>query len=258
MRLRAKESANVHNWLIDHRSSDVQIDDPALVRLEYSSEQRLKLRNRAFRELLDGPSAQLAAFDALAEVAPRRVLEVGCGTGEFAQRMLGALDAEVIAIDLSPRMVDLARERGIEAQLGDVQRLAFDDGAFDVVFAGWMLYHVPELDRALAEVARVLAPGGRLVATTFGDDMPELWDLLGGDPESPLRFALENGTELLERHFARVECRRVEAWTVFPNADAVRAYVAATLSRRHLARSVAELERPLRARHVQAVFVADR
>jgi SAM-dependent methyltransferase len=237
----------------------VQIDDTALVRDEYETEGRLEIRNRAFRELVDGPSAQLVALEAVAEVVPRRVLEVGCGTGEFAARMRRTLDADVVAIDISPRMVELARRRGVDAHVCDVQRLAFDDGAFDCAFAGWMLYHVPDLDRALAELARALAQNGRLIATTFGeDDMPELWNLVGGDPEPPLSFALENGADLLGRHFARVECRRVEAWTVFPDVDAVRSYVAATITRSHLAARVETLERPLRARHVQAVFVADK
>jgi SAM-dependent methyltransferase len=235
------------------------VDDPELVRSEYASEARLEVRNRTFRELLDGPSAEDAAFDAVAEAAPRRLLEVGCGTGRFAARLQRRLGARFVAIDLSPRMVELARGRGVEARVGDVQELALDDGAFDCAFAGWMLYHVPDLDRALSELARVLAPGGRLVATTFGaEDMPELWALVGGDPEPPLAFALENGTELLARYFPRVECRRVESATVFPDAEAVRRYVAATPSRAHLAARVPDFHHPLRARHAQAVFVADK
>jgi ubiquinone/menaquinone biosynthesis C-methylase UbiE len=235
----------------------VHIHDPALVRTEYEAEGRLEVRNRFFRELLDGPSAQLAALAALEEVAPRRVLEVGCGTGEFAARVRATLGAEVVATDISPRMIELTARRGIEARLADVQELPFDDGEFDCAFAGWMLYHVPDLERGLAELARALRPQGRLVATSFGEDMPELWELVGGDPEPPLRFDMDSGIELLERYFERVECRTVEAFTVFPDAHAVRSYLAATITRGHLAERVPALEQPLRARHVQAVFVAD-
>src|SRR5207247_10358646 len=82
-------------------------------------------------------------------VGPRRVLEVGAGPGEFAERLGRDLGVEVIAADLSPRMVELARDRGVDARLGDVQELEFEDGSFDCAVAAWMLYHVPDLDRGL-------------------------------------------------------------------------------------------------------------
>ena len=62
-------------------------------------------------------------------------------------------------VDVSPRMVELARARGVDARVGDVQELPFDDGSFDCAVAAWMLFHVPDLDRGLAELARVLRPG---------------------------------------------------------------------------------------------------
>ncbi len=65
--------------------------------------------------------------------------------------------AEVVAVDLSPRMVELARERGVDAQVADVQAAAVRGWEFDLVVAAWMLYHVPDLDPRLAEIARVLA-----------------------------------------------------------------------------------------------------
>ena len=78
--------------------------------------------------------------------------------------------ARVLATDLSPRMVELAACAGVVAQVADAQRLPFGDGSFDVVAAMWMLYHVPDLDAALAEARRVLRPGGLLVAVTNGDE----------------------------------------------------------------------------------------
>lgn len=240
------------------RRSHLIITDPVVVRREYGSKARLQIRNEAFRALLDGPSAEQEAFAAVGGCAPRKVLEVGSGPGEFAERLHTRLGADVVAVDISPVMVELALQRGVRAQVGDVQQLPFEDGMFDCAFAGWMLYHVPDLERAVAELARVLAPGGRLVATTFGEDMPELWNLVGGDPEQPLAFSLETGTELLRRCFHRVECRRIEAWTVFPTAEEARRYVAATISRAHLADRVPDFNEPFRTRHVQAVFVAEK
>src|SRR5262249_26806624 len=70
------------------------------------------------------------------------------------------------------------RARGIDARVGDVQDLPFDEGEFDVAVAAWMLYHVPDLDRGLAELARVLKPEGVLVAVTNSvEHLQELWTL---------------------------------------------------------------------------------
>ena len=70
------------------------------------------------------------------------------------------LRASVVMVDISERMVALARERGVDALVGTVEALPFADGSFDCAVAAWMLFHVPDLDRGLAELARVLRPGG--------------------------------------------------------------------------------------------------
>jgi ubiquinone/menaquinone biosynthesis C-methylase UbiE len=132
------------------------------------------------------------------------VLEVGCGWGELAQRVADELGAQVVAVDSSPRMVELARERGVDAQVADVQELPFDNGTFDCVAANWMLYHVSDLNRGLAEIARVLRSGGRLVAATNGlQHLAELWSLVGRDRAAePSRFFAENGESWLRAHFS--------------------------------------------------------
>jgi SAM-dependent methyltransferase len=85
--------------------------------------------------------------------APRCALEVSCGRGEFAARLLRHR-IDVAAVDQFERMVELSRECGVDARVGDVQDLPFDDREFDVAAANFMLYHVPDLDRALVELAR--------------------------------------------------------------------------------------------------------
>src|SRR4029078_7030536 len=95
------------------------------------------------------------------------------------------LAATVSFVDVSPRMVELARARGVDAQVGDVQELPFADGSFDVAVAAWMLYHVPHLDRGLSELARVLRPGGILVAVTNSRyHLLELRELVGSGPST--------------------------------------------------------------------------
>lgn len=96
-----------------------------------------------------------------------RVLEVGIGTGRNLP--LYPPDAELTGIELSPAMLDRARVRAArlgrpaDLRLGDAQQLAFPDGSFDSVIATLTLCSIPDDRTAVAEMARVLRRGGRLV-----------------------------------------------------------------------------------------------
>ncbi len=203
------------------------LDDPAEVSREYASERGLEGRRAAYR-WATGPDAVEVAFDAVVEVAPTRVLEVGCGPGELAARIQEHVGPPVRALDISPRMVELARGRGVDAQVGDVQSLPFEDASFDVVLAAWMLYHVPDLAEALDEVGRVLRPGGRLVAVTNGSaHLQELRQLIGvaseGNP-----FDETVAGPLLSERFAFWELRDASGTIVFPDRESVLDYVNAS------------------------------
>lgn len=115
------------------------------------------------------------------------VLEVGCGTGENTRLLIEA-GFDVVAIDFSPYAVQKNNERngdGATIQLGDVTALEFPDDAFDGVFCSGLLMHVPALDRAVQEIARVIRPGGVLLLSDVHDaawQVPVerlLWKLLG-------------------------------------------------------------------------------
>jgi SAM-dependent methyltransferase len=181
------------------------LDDPETVKAQYAREDNLRARQRMYEEV-SGPHPHDVLWQTLVEWKPRRVLEVGGGPGELAERMQKELGAEVSFLDISPRMVELARERGVDAQVGDVQSLPFEDGSFDTVVAAWMLYHVPDLNRGLGEVARVLRPGGALVAVTNSLlHLSEFRELIAYPDVLRETFNRENGEELLGKHFAEVE-----------------------------------------------------
>ncbi|MGB2875700.1 MAG: class I SAM-dependent methyltransferase [Gaiellaceae bacterium] len=236
----------------------IRLNDPELVRRQYETEAGLAVRRDAWARFHEGPDAFEAAVRAVVEFEPQRVLEVGCGMGQFAARLAEELDAEVVATDLSPRMVELARARGVDARVADVQELPFDDGEFDCATANWMLYHVPDLQLALRELARVLGTGGCLVASTVGaDHMAEAWDLVGfRRPQRP--FSRENGEALLRRCFRRVERRDIDAALVFPDAPSVHRYLESTIFGEFVHGDIPEFQGPFRSGTKATVFVAER
>jgi SAM-dependent methyltransferase len=235
----------------------VSANEADFVREQYATPDNLRARKAAYINA-EGDDPREFVLEAVAAAKPRLVLEVGGGEGELAERFQNELGVEVVGIDQSERMVELQRSKGIDARVGDVQRLPFADGEFDVAVAAWMLYHVHELDGALTELARVLKPGGRLVAVTnAGDHLQELWDLAGRvNAMRRFTFRSENGAALLRKHFATVERRDARGWVPMDEAtirrfaaswDALRALVDVELS-----------GKPLRVRRHTTVFIAER
>jgi SAM-dependent methyltransferase len=238
---------------------EFRLDNPMLVRWEFASEERLEKRNAIYRSLLEGIDAEELLFEAVKEISPTRVLEVGCGAGALSARVQTELGAEVTAIDASQRMVDLTRERGVDARVADVEELPFEDGSFDCVAAGWVLYHVAERDRAIAECARVLRPGGRFVTATLADEnMSDLWDFLGTPRERSLSFSSANGAGQLAQYFAHADSREAEGVIAFRTPDEMRQFVAANMTRAHLAATIPEFAEPVPVRTHHTIFVAEK
>ena len=105
----------------------------------------------------------------LAEIAPQeRVLDLACGTGDIAFAA-AERTRRVVGLDLTHRMLQLAQRRGSAVRFvqGDMLTLPLAGARFDVVTTGYGLRNVPDLPRALAEIRRVLVPGGRLLSLDF-------------------------------------------------------------------------------------------
>jgi SAM-dependent methyltransferase len=205
-----------------------------------------------------GPDPYAVVFEAVAGCTPQLVLEAGCGRGELAERMARELDARVVAVDQSERMVELTTRRGVEAIVGDVEDLPFRDGIFDCAVAAWMLYHAQDLDRALLELRRVLRPAGRLVAATSSErSFGELWELVGEIGAPADGFTAENAEWALLRHFTIVKRQDVHGTVTFPDREAAHAHVAASPTRAHLADRLPSFDGPLVASRHVVVFVAE-
>jgi SAM-dependent methyltransferase len=107
-----------------------------------------------------------------------RLLDVACGPGHIAARA-ATRGARPVGLDAAEGMVAVARARyaGIDFRQGDAERLPFGDASFDAVVAGFVVNHLPRPERALAEFARVVRPGGRVAVTVW--DRPRRMRLLG-------------------------------------------------------------------------------
>lgn len=104
------------------------------------------------------------------------VLDVGTGPGFVALAAL-ARGASVAAADQSSAMVGIACAAGVDAVTAPVEQLPYADSSFDAVLAGYLLNHLPRPEAAVASLARVLRPGGRLALTVW--DLPDANPALG-------------------------------------------------------------------------------
>src|SRR5262245_36407492 len=99
---------------------------------------------------------------------PRRVLDLGCGVGAMTRRLVGKGASRPVGVDLAPAQAREARRLTPAAEAAFVAAegaaLPFSDGAFDLVYTSWFFEHLPHPQAVLAEVRRVLAPGGALWA----------------------------------------------------------------------------------------------
>lgn len=102
----------------------------------------------------------------LERVEDADALEVGCGTG-LILRQVAPRARRAVGIDISPGMLELAHQRGLEVVQGDATALPFPDESFDVVYSFKVLAHVQSIDRALREMVRVTRRGGRVLVIAF-------------------------------------------------------------------------------------------
>jgi ubiquinone/menaquinone biosynthesis C-methylase UbiE len=111
----------------------------------------------------------------------KSILDVGSGAGQIAGHLLefADADAEITCTDLSAQMLRRARNRLKSPRpsfvVADVTSLPFADGSFDCITCGYVLEHVPDPEKGLSELARVLRPGGRMLLLTTEDTFSGAW-----------------------------------------------------------------------------------
>ncbi len=116
------------------------------------------------------------ALDALRLSGTERILDVGCGTGEFARMAIARFPTlTVVGLDATPAMLEQARAKlagypRVSFQTGDVDALPFVEGRFDAVVCANVFHHLRNPQQALQECVRVLRPGGQLVVVDWCRD----------------------------------------------------------------------------------------
>jgi ubiquinone/menaquinone biosynthesis C-methylase UbiE len=219
--------------------TDRLVDRDYLVDVQYASDANLSARQGIYR--FQQPRIRIAewAIDLARLSGDERILDLGCGNGLYlAELSRREHRGAVCGMDLSPGMLSAARSRsGTALLVGDAQRLPFADDSFDCVLAIHMLYHLPDRDRGLSEIRRVLRPGGVALALTNSHrHLAELNEMIGavvqdviGAPPTMrayLRFSSESGGPELSRHFDSVERHDAQSELVVTEAEAVVDYVA--------------------------------
>lgn len=146
-----------------------------------------------------------------------KVLELGCGTGYMwkNRESLICSCSKIILSDFSEGMVATTKDNigsydNIEYKVLDIQEIPYKDATFDIVIANMMLYHVPDIDKGLTEVRRVLKRGGRFYCATYGEHgiieyLSKIFSTYGVEDNINKNFTLQNGYKILSKTFSKVE-----------------------------------------------------
>jgi ubiquinone/menaquinone biosynthesis C-methylase UbiE len=144
----------------------------------------------------------------LGDLNGKRVLDVGCGKGRFARVLAERYPrASMVGLDLAEAMLRHVPE-GVGACAGSMTALPFPSGIFDCSYATESLEHAVDIEGAVAEMCRVVAPGGRIVII---DKNSEQWGRLK-TPEWEKWFGRKELEKLLARHCAKVSSRPISYW----------------------------------------------
>ena len=235
---------------------------------QYKDSSNLNARVEIHRRFSTNPYGWFNwVFDRLLNLPEKtKILELGCGPAYMWQECSSRIPAgwDITLSDLSSGMLDSAWRnlvvtgRAYNFKEIDAQSIPFEDATFDAVIANFMLYHVPDRPKAIAEIKRVLKLGGRLFAATVGDHhLQEMMEVLRKVHVSKTwesyanPFTLESGLEQLRPFFPNVTLSRYEDNLHVTEIEPMMAYVrsslrAADLSEAELAKVRVDLENELK------------
>ena len=156
------------------------MNDPKFVAKQYETDQHLQTRIRTHQLYSIGTNLEDGVDQVLKLEPLESLLDIGTGPGNFPTRLrISGHLGRLVGVDFSSGMLEVARGKtnAVEWLQGNAMELPFADSSFDVVTVRHMLYHVPDMNKALQEARRVLKPNGRFLAVTNDDGyMLEFWN----------------------------------------------------------------------------------
>lgn len=237
----------------DHQQKAVQeqyqtADKQKAVQEQYQTADKLNMRISLHTKYSTNPLGFGNWMFSQYDIFPSsRLLELGCGTGDLWKSKLHVLDprTELTLTDFSESMVSITREAlgeraNISYAVVNIEAIPYADRSFDRIIANMMLYHVPNLNQGLSEVARVLKDDGIFYCAIYGENgmMPFLAGLLqdyGITDHTNKRFTLQNGAAILKQYFSQIQRLDYEDSLAVTDIDDVLDYASSLTSRSPIA-----------------------
>lgn len=216
------------------------------IKEQYKSDKNLNLRSNLHSYNINKVDWDTWCFNQMNFIKNGRILELGCGTGKLWHKNRERIDKSfsIILSDFSKRMLKIAKDKledidhNFKYREINAEDIPYEDNSFDIVIAQHMIYFVPDIEKALMEIRRVLVPGGTLYVTANSrESMSELNELAEKfEPNGGLnsngfsaRFDLENGRGILEKFFKQVDVETLEGKIIVDDAKPVVSYKASTI-----------------------------
>lgn len=236
----------------------IQPDPKYLKNEQYKDASKLQARARLHADYNRNPHGWFEwMFELYRLPENARILELGAGAGWLWMRNAHRIPEEwdITLSDFSTGMLDEQRRHLVKVphtfkhEEVDIQAIPYPDGTFDGVIANHMLYHVPDRPKAIAELRRVLKPGGTLYTATNGENhLKEIHQLIRGfglQPGewqsgfvAPRGYTLENAPDQLKAQFEHVEMHRYDDEIMISDPQPIVDYILSypvTLSRERIA-----------------------
>lgn len=223
-----------------------KLDNQSMVREQYKNSNNLNARINLHSFNTNKIDWNIWFFGKMDIPENSKILELGCGNGVLWQKNKQAIKEnwDILLSDFSEGMLQSAKQNinneNIKYEIIDIQDIPYENESFDIIIARHMMYHVPDIDKALSEVKRVMKPNGKFYVSTNGKDhLHELKKLVKNydknmdlDPEKLAnKFGIENGSKILKKYFSNVIVEKFNGQIVVDKVEPVVSYVTSISAR---------------------------
>lgn len=250
---------NAENQIIENKVLDVEnlikiikmTNIESKVKEQYETSENFDKREDLHSYNINKTDWNTWCFDNMSFTKKARILELGCGTGGLWLKNINKVNKNwnITLSDFSTGMLEKTREQlkcvghNFNYKVIDAQNIPYNDESFDIVIARHMLYLVPDIEKVLSEVKRILVKGGVFYVTTNAPEaMSELNEIMDGfDCKSGLgsngmceRFDSISGNILLKKYFANVKLNTLSGKIIVDKAKPIVDYKASTIKGRNI------------------------